>query len=782
MVMTAPGSDVGTGGIRQIRAALLGQRRLSGRRFCDVYTAAVDGWLIELFTAAVRGAGREDATGIALVAVGGLGRRELCPGSDLDLLLVHDSVKGIAQVADALWYPIWDAGLNMDHSVRTVRETAAVADADLRTALSMLNGRLLAGDERLARLASDEVHTRWITRPRETLDRLRVALEERWFQHGELAFLLEPDVKLSRGGLRDLECVRAASLAAPVVAPHLDDPRLDEAGDALLDVRVALHATTGRRSDRLLLEEQDAVARRLGFADADELLPEVAAAARRVAWATDQAWRRIDSWLAAPRRSAPDRSVTAGVVLRDEELTFDSAADPGADGALVLRLAAASARTGVPIAASTLALLGSEAAAPSDPWPPLTRDAFVDLLGCGHAAVPLLETLDHIGVLGRYVREWQAVRARPQRNLYHRYTVDRHLFESAAEATLLARDVHRPDLLLVAALFHDLGKGFPGDHSEVGEGLMRSIATRMGFAAADQETLARLVGNHLLLADTAMRRDLSDPATIEMIANRVGTIEELELLGALTRADSIATGPAAWSGWKEALVEELVIRVRAYLAGERAEAPTPAATEAQRSMMGGGRLQLSMDETRLTVVAPDRRGLLAIVAGVLAVNGLAVRAATGLSEAGMAVEEFELDLAGRAPDWTRVESDLSRALDDPEAVRARLAELSRAGRLPTRPGAAHTPEPRVLFDNDATPRATIVEVRAPDGIGVLSRIARALAANGCDIGVVRALTLGHEVVDTFYVTDGTSGAKVTAADRLEAIERAVLAELGGLSG
>jgi [protein-PII] uridylyltransferase len=765
-----------------VRAALLEQRRLRGRKYCEDYTVAVDGWLGELFSVAVRYAGRTNEKGIALVAVGGYGRRELCPGSDLDLLLVHDRVKGIAKLADALWYPIWDAGLSVDHSVRTVKETLEVVDADFRSALGLLSARHVAGDENLARTAAKEVRARWAAKPRATLERLRNAMELRWFQHGELAFLLEPDVKLSRGGLRDVDCAYAAALAAPVVGPFLEDPRLEEAANELLALRVALHATTGRARDRLLLEDQDAVARRLGFSDADELLPGVAAAARRIAWVTDQIWRRIETWQAAPRRATHDTPVAAGIALHAEELALDETADPAADSALALRLAAASARTGVPIAAAALARLEADAAPPPEPWPPATRDAFVDLLGCGHAAVPLLETLDHLGVLGRYIREWQAVRSKPQRNVYHRYTVDRHSFEAAAEASLLTRDVHRPDLLLVAALFHDIGKGFPGDHSVAGEELMRSIAERMGFDATDVETLVTLVGEHLLLPDAATRRDLGDPATIEMVADRVRSIPTLELLDALTRADSIATGPAAWSSWKETLLDELLVLTRAHLAGERAEANPPEPTPAQRTMMKERNLKLVPEGTQLTVVAPDRTGLLAITAGALAVNGLAVRSATGLSENAMAVEVFELDFMGRhtEPDWDLLHEDLQRALDDPAALRARLAALGGASRLPVRPGAAKTPEARVLFDNDATPRATIVEVRAPDGVGVLSHIAWALASTACDIAVVRALTLGHEVVDTFYVTDGPTGEKLTDPARLDAIEREILSELGTL--
>jgi [protein-PII] uridylyltransferase len=217
------------------------------------------------------------------------------------------------------------------------------------------------------------------------------------------------------------------------------------------------------------------------------------------------------------------------------------------------------------------------------------------------------------------------------------------------------------------------------------------------------------------------------------------------------------------------------------LVGEPHSDRPPTLTEEQRRLAADKQLRVVRDGQRLTVVAPDRRGLLAMIAGVLAANGLAVRSAAGLSEDGMAVDVFDLDLTGPAePKWARFEADLARALQDPESVEARLAQRSDGGRLPRRPGAARVAPPRVLVDNESTPRATIVEVRCPDGVGVLSRIARSLARCDCNIGTVHALTLGQEVVDTFYVTDVTTGTKVTDSERLGRIESTILGELAAL--
>jgi [protein-PII] uridylyltransferase len=336
------------------------------------------------------------------------------------------------------------------------------------------------------------------------------------------------------------------------------------------------------------------------------------------------------------------------------------------------------------------------------------------------------------------------------------------------------RTVARPDLLLLGAWLHDIGKGFPGDHTPVGARLVADIGNRLGLVAADVAVLVRLVENHLLLAEAATRRDLDDPATVDAVLARVPSILELELLAALTRADSVATGPAAWSEWKAGLVADLVARVAARLAG-RAHEPVPLPTASHRALMAARSVRLVGEDARVTVIAPDRPGLLAVVAGVLALQRLPVRAANGAAEDGMAVQVFDVEPSA-PPRWADVEAALVAALADPASVEVRLASRSRAERVPRRPGAATPPASRVLVDNDATARATIVEVRSADSPGLLARVAGAIARADGDIGVVRVLTFGHEVVDTFYVTDRRTGARVTETERLE---RAVLAALVG---
>ena len=713
---------------------------------------------------------------MAVVAVGSHGRGDRAPWSDLDLVLVHKGRRDVKQVADRLWYPIWDRGVRLDHSVRTVKEALTVADSDLKAALGLLDGRWLAGDPVLAGDLLTKVRAQWRKRAGRWLPQLAAAVQERHERFGEVAFLLEPEIKEGRGGLRDVVALRAASLATPVLGDRVD--AADPPYRTLLAVRRALHHRTGRALDRLLLQEQDGVAGLLGHRDADALMADVARAARAIAYLGDDCWRRVAASLAGPRGrlAARDHVVGPGLVLREGEVTYTAVAAP--DLAACVDAAATAAELGAPLARATLARFEDGAPPPPHPWPPALRNALVSLLGAGPAAVPVLEALDHHGLLVRLLPEWEAVRHRPQRNAYHRFTVDRHLCEAAAQAAALTRQVARPDLLLVGAWLHDIGKGFPGDHTEAGVVLVGDIAARMGFPPADVATLVALVRHHLLLADVATRRDLDDPATAERVAEAVGDRRTLELLAALTEADSLATGPSAWSDWKAGLVAELVARTAARLTGPAPPEPAPLPVP---DVPPGRPVHLEGDDGACTVVADDRTGLFSLVAGVLALHGLAVLSAqAGSAGEGRAVEVFEVEPAfGGRPDWDRVRADLEAAMGGRLPLEARLAE--RAHHYAShydRATAARPARPRVLVDNDASAKATVLEVRAPDGVGVLHRITAALAERGLDVRFARVSTLGHEVVDAFYVV-GPDGAKVTDPGELAEVERAVLRRLAG---
>jgi [protein-PII] uridylyltransferase len=728
-------------------------------------TAQVDRWLAGLL-------GPEP--GVALVAVGGYGRREMLPRSDLDVVLLHDGRAGIAVIADRIWYPVWDSGAELDHAVRTVPQARRVARSDLKVALGLLSARHVAGDPDLTERLREGALEDWRAAAPARLGELRAAHDERTRISGELAFLLEPDLKEARGGLRDVHAIQAVAAAWVAPAPG---PKVRTAYDQILDARHALHEVTGRRLDRLVLEEQDEVARALGLLDGDVLLRMLAGAARTVAYAVDHTFRQTDRLRGRRlrRRPAERRPLADGVVEQDGEVVLARAADPASDPVLVLRAAAAAAQAGLPLAPRTLGRL-TECPPLPVPWPAPARDALLALLGAGPAAISVWEALEGAGseqgLVTSLIPDWERVRNRPQRNPLHKFTVDRHLVEAAAHAAALTREVARPDLLLLAALLHDIGKGWPGDHSVTGEVVARDVVRRMGLPEPDVELVASAVRHHLLLPVVATRRDLDDPVTVKQVAALVPSRALLELLHALAIADGLATGPAAWDDWKATLVADLVRRVAAVLAGQPMPEPAPL-REDQLALTADGGPAATVRGSEVTVVAPDRPGLLWRAAGVLASHRLAVRSANATSVGGTAVTVFGVESEfGDPPDPTLVAGDLRRMLLGRLDVEDRLERRARA----SSPRGAVIPAPRVTLVDGASETATVVEVRAHDAPGLLWRVGRALGECGLDVRAARVETLGAEVVDVFYVT-GQDGEPLTDTGLRQAIVRAVLAVL-----
>ncbi|MFF3903034.1 [protein-PII] uridylyltransferase [[Kitasatospora] papulosa] len=805
--------DSGPSGYAAARLRLLQQEARSGPPRRAALARLTDAWLDGLFTTAAERAG---VRGAALVAVGGYGRGELSPRSDLDLLLLHDGTAdaaAVAALADGIWYPVWDLGLALDHSVRTPGEARRTAGEDLKVQLGLLDARPVAGDLGLVAGLRTTVLADWRNQAPKRLPALDELCRERAERMGELQFLLEPDLKEARGGLRDATALRA--VAASWVA---DAPRegLAEARRTLLDARDALHLTTGRATDRLALQEQDQVAGALGLLDADALLRQVYEAARTVSYATDVTWREVNRVLRArsarPRlrtilggaKAAPERTPLAeGVVEADGEVVLARTARPERDPVLTLRAAAAAAEAGLPLSRHLVRHLGTAAQPLPVPWPSRAREELVTLLGAGGATVAVWEALEAEGIITRLLPDWERVHCRPQRNPVHTWTVDRHLVETAVRASHLTRRVGRPDLLLIAALLHDIGKGWPGDHSVAGEVIARDMAARIGFDKQDVVVVATLVRHHLLLIDTATRRDLDDPATVRSVATAVGSASTLELLHALTEADALATGPAAWSSWRASLVADLVKRVAALLAGEEPPAPEPLAPDAEQERLAVEALRtgepvLSL-RTRpepasedggpepvgveLLIALPDRPGVLPAAAGVLALHRLTVRAAdlrsvelpTELGEtAGLLVLSWRVAAEyGSLPQAARLRTDLVRALDGSLDIRARLAEREAA--YPRRRG-VKAPPPRVTVAAAGSRLATVIEVRAQDAPGLLHRIGHALEQSAVRVRSAHVSTLGANAVDAFYVTDPDG--EPLAPEQAAQVAREVERELG----
>jgi [protein-PII] uridylyltransferase len=755
------------------RQQVLADTKLRGVRLTHALCEATDEWIREVWTSAFEAV--KVSKRVALVAVGGYGRGELAPYSDLDIMLIHDGAKNIDDLASKIWYPIWDSGLKLGHSVCTVKQATELAKSELDAATALLSVRLLAGDESLANELSVEGVKTWKAGASNRLPQLMQRVRDRQQDNGEVAFLLEPNLKEGYGGLRDIHALIWAE-AAGVAISRSDRDALDAGRDVLMAVRVALHRHVGRAVEVMHLEDQDAVASLCGYRNADALVAALSNAGRSVSWVGDEVWARV---AAAKTKPVADQLLAPGVILHLGEIHLEETVDPATDPTLLLRVAASAARHKARIDRPTLDRLAQSCPPMPSPWPVGAIDDFVGLLLTAHDAIPVLEALDQRGLWVKVLPEWAPNRSKPQRNAYHRFTVDRHLWEATANAATWADRVARPDLLVLGALFHDIGKGYPGDHTEVGVAMVEKIGPRLGLNADDTQMICAMVKHHLLLPDVATRRDLADSATIMMVADEVKTPLVLDLLHGLTEADSLATGTAAWGTWKAELVSDLVRRVHLVLGGaEVEEAQWRLFPDAEvLEMMAGGTVTFGLSDDSVTVVSHDRPGTFSRVAGVLALHGLGVLGAQAHSdEQGMAASQFRVIVPSHGPiEWQPIVQNLTRALNGELAIEARMAERAKTYRRKRRSAGELAP-PRVTFFDEASSNATVIEVRAPDQHGILHRVTKAMAEVGLDIRHATVQTIGDEVVDAFYVRT-SSGSKLTDKFHRQEVERAILFSL-----
>ncbi len=748
-------------------------------------TLAFDRCVVALWEAA------DPAADMAIAATGGYGRRRLVPGSDLDVLFVYGPGRRdeTAKVVDAVLYPLWNDGVQASHAVRTPAECRDEAEARLESVTALLDTRHLAGDERLsvaARSAAAEV----IGRDREAFERrLTASREERGERFGVLAHGLEPDLKEALGGLRD------AAIPGWLGAPGGDD---DER--FLMAVRTALHHVSGGRSNRLAADLQPAVAERLGV-------------------------RGEEGWEARDRLLQRIGGAGARIDLLVSGLLDHTAA----------------------MDAERLARSFAESLRPDDAeatWPPSARDAFVSLLASGRPGVRALADLTANGVLQRVLPGWADVAGRPQRDPYHRFPVHAHLLDAAATAAELLREPDEPfvaeavrvvtglpngrDALLLGALLHDIGKVGRGSHVEAGVERATAVLERLGVELEVREGVSFLVREHLLLSDTATRKNLEDEDLVLHVAARVGDPGRLALLYLLSVADAEATGPSAVTPWRMGLVRDLVAKVqRAFeqglmdrdrakrlreveaalrsrlLAGaEPAEAewfvasappayllwadpadgpehlrlvaPPPAPGEV-RTFVRQGR---TPETYALGVGAADRPGLLASIAGAMTLSGLSILTAQAFTlEPGVALDVFEVRGAFE-PEvsderWRRFRDHLRRALAGRTDLRRKVQEL----RSHYRPPRTQV-EVKVRVDAASSDYHTVVEVSAADRLGLLFDLATAFVEQELDVHLAKVATYGPRVVDSFYVTE-VGGEKLADPARMEAVRTALSAAARG---
>jgi [protein-PII] uridylyltransferase len=789
-------------------------------------TEAVDAAILELFESAV------PPRAVAVAAVGGYGRSQQLPCSDIDLLFVHDGRDpgAVAAMAGRLLYPLWDGGFEVGHAIRTREESVDLAGRRLDALTAMLDLRVIAGEASLADGTADAVASLAREDPAGLAERLHADRRAREERFGSAAHLMEPDLKSGTGGLRDIQAIRwlVRVTGVELLRPP-DAAALDEAEEFLTRARSALHLETGRRADRLPRDLQSSIAGDMGFVDAprliadDALMRTVFEHARSVRWVGDGVFDRI----------ARSREGTTG---------DPSILTPIRGAADVLGALAAEAEADRRPPLEVLDAIDAPSVETPVAWNDEVRAGFLRILRAGDVGLHALEAMDRLGLLVRLIPAWADVRCRPQRDPYHRLTVDTHLTATLARVVRSVRSPDHGDPLAVdaaerlapaldgialGALLHDIGKAGEGGHVGIGAAVADGTLARMGIPDEPRTLASFMVANHLLLPDTATRRDLSDEHLVLQVAAAVGSPDRLAALYLLAAADAEATGPAAWTPWRQTLIRELVGKVqRVFERGDMgpelaerlggrvgrlrellADRPEEAVDRFVLDMPQGYFLTVEPEEAarhfatvspalgtsevrsaatrsakpdtyEVLVVATDRPGLLSWIAGSFALSGLSIRTAQVFTtDQGAAVDLFEVQ-GTFEPEvsearWRSFRGTLRAAVEGRISLERRVAEVQRHD-----PALDHEAPITVMVDNEASDFSTVIEVGAPDRPGLLYDITSALADLRLDVHLAKVATYTGRVIDAFYVRDAL-GSKVTGAEQISEVETAISERLEG---
>lgn len=766
---------------------------------------------------------------MALVALGGYGRSELYPFSDIDLLLLYDpsAEAQVSDVVQAVFYPLWDTGLEVGHGVRTVEACLADARKDFFLQVALLDARFIVGDMALFNQLETDLRQDFVEgRRRAFVEDMLAHRAERYRRFGLHSYLLEPDIKESRGGLRDLQAMlwTAQVLFGLAGLPAMEEAgllmpeerlSLEDAWEALIRIRNRLHYVSGRKNDRLYFEHQEQMAKAFGHHDADGMLAvehfmrEVYGHMRTVAVVTTLFFEHAEEVLRLSFPTAEDSVLEAGIEILDGCIHLTDLPLLEKRPYLLMRVFVHAARTGLPVHYRTRKLVSAHIHLIDEKLRRSRRmaKAFLEVLQEAKEPLPVLEAMLETGLFPAYIPEFRDVESLAQHDVYHAYTVDRHLLQTVSEVRRLQDEekaifmsLASPHVLYLAALLHDIGKGHGHGHAERGAGFVEEIGERLGLLPEEVACLAFVVRDHLFLVNTALRRDLEDEAFILRCARAVEDPDRLNMLYLLSIADSRATGPGVWTDWKAALVLEFYLKIAHLL--ERSDLINPDRVKAvewmreQVSEFLGE--DVSVDPSLLPedyllsfapeaivrhmhlkaklktstalvypedhganwsvlIMAQDRTGLLARICGVLALHNLNVLAAQIFTlRDGTAVDVLEvrslLENAFEDQDWNALRSDLHLALDD------RLGLVHRLGCKYSLLGAGAsnvslTRAAQVVIDNQTSDFYTVLEVYAADRVGLLYDITRTLAEFGINIFRAKIGTRADQVVDVFYVLD-----------------------------
>jgi [protein-PII] uridylyltransferase len=851
----------------------LHRRGASGHTVVRLQSAAMDRVIAILWARALEEAKAAHAPApVSLIALGGYGRRELAPFSDVDILLLHEGGEPspfVKLASERLVYALWDLGLEVGYGVRDLAACEALAREDLTARTALLDLRLLGGDGGLYReLEREQLHGLSSARVEGFIGEKIKEVRARRERFGDSLYLLEPNVKESEGGLRDLQSAlwvaRArwkvagvTELLARAILPDREIGELRRARDFLWRVRNELHYLARRKWDQLTFDVQPQVAEYLGYADGPEgsaveaFMRHYYLAAKVVLTACDAivdralesqsstGWRQVPppaAMTGAEKGKGPPR--TEWTLPGGEFKVFRNRITIANNEALrspaaIVRLFAAADREGLdlyPYARDQAAAAAAELPPDAALDPELSQELLACFVRPGTRG-RFLTLMHQVGVLPRLVPEFARVTARRQIDVYHVYTVDVHsLFAVRRLYALRNGDVDeevlgplmkrlaRPLALYLGTLFHDIGKGMGGDHSVRGAEVAAPACVRLGIDPAEAADVEWLVLKHLRMNAIAQRRDLSDPHLIHAFAEECGTHDRLDKLYLLTYADVATVGPRTWTDWKGRLLRELYEKTSEVLRAGVARRPEPGTAEAAaRARVAAAftglaaskqisrflaampaRYFLTVDPARaprhlrllrlgrqmrfaaslrrgvlgyseLTVTAPDRPGLLALIAGVFAANRLDIQHAEVFSTAqderalgwlaGRALDLFEV----RGPDdgaieptrWRAARRDLQRVLAGEESLDALLARKLKASSLPRKP--LPRVATKVVIDNDSARDHSVIDVFTADRVGLLHALARTFYELGLSVDLARISTEGHRATDAFYVRTAEGG-------------------------
>lgn len=571
----------------------LWQQGLSGHELLSRHTQLVDSFIVDHFASSPEV--KKSRGSIALVALGGYGRRELYPFSDVDLLLLHNwkAKKYMQSVSESILYPLWDAGFDVGHSVRGVKDAVAFAKNDFIFQVSLLDARLLTGEQKLFDDLVNRYRKKVLDGRRhefvQTMDKLR---NERRNKYGDHAYLLEPHIKEGKGGMRDIQAMLWTAKAifglsgliemedSGMLATR-DRKEFETSWNMLARIRNRLHYISRRHNDQLIFEYQEEMAAAFGYEDkggmlaVEHFMRHVYSHLQTIAVVTDLFFEHVHEVLGLSGKDKAERQLEKGLVARSQTIRIAvSEHDLAQRPHLLMRIFLQAARTGLPVHHRTRQLITRNLHLVDENFQNSRRvgKVFLEILMLGDNPMPLLETMLEVGLLPAYIPEIGGVESLAQHDLYHIYTVDRHQLQTVAEVARLKTEendifqsLSYPHLLYLAALLHDIGKGHHTDHSVLGAEMVEVAAQRLGLDHELRQCLAFLVRYHLFLPENALRRDLEDREFIQQTAELIANQEWLAMLYLLTIADSKATGPSAWSSWKATLLAELYLKVKACL-------------------------------------------------------------------------------------------------------------------------------------------------------------------------------------------------------------------------